>query len=192
MYTLDTRTIPGSLAGTALTEVEWRIYASVNQVTIGPDNGLSPNRHQAIIWTNADLLSIRTLGINFSEILIEMHIFSFKKTYLKMSSIKWRPFYLRLNMLTMIQSLIGCWLVLAELIYMSQIALHGSIFSMFLTVKNMENMLPCNAICDIMHIDFSRKIYCKMMHPLAFDRNSLSQMKAHKMWMFGMFWNILR
>ena len=28
------------------------------------------------------------------------------------------------------------------------------------SVKNMENMLLCNAICDIMHIDFSRKIYC--------------------------------
>ena len=28
------------------------------------------------------------------------------------------------------------------------------------SVKNMENMLPCNAICDIMHIDFSKKIYC--------------------------------
>ena len=28
------------------------------------------------------------------------------------------------------------------------------------SVKNMENMLPCNAICDIMHIDFSREIYC--------------------------------
>ena len=28
------------------------------------------------------------------------------------------------------------------------------------SVKNMENMLPCNAICDIMHIDLSRKIYC--------------------------------
>ena len=28
------------------------------------------------------------------------------------------------------------------------------------SVKNMENMLPCNAICDIMHIEFSRKIYC--------------------------------
>ena len=29
------------------------------------------------------------------------------------------------------------------------------------SVKNMENMLRCNAICDIMHIDFSRKIYCR-------------------------------
>ena len=28
------------------------------------------------------------------------------------------------------------------------------------SVKNMENMLLCNAICDTMHIYFSRKIYC--------------------------------
>ena len=28
------------------------------------------------------------------------------------------------------------------------------------SVKNMENMPLFNAICDIMHIDFSRKIYC--------------------------------
>ena len=28
------------------------------------------------------------------------------------------------------------------------------------SVKNMEHMLLCNAICDQMHIDFSRKIYC--------------------------------
>ena len=28
------------------------------------------------------------------------------------------------------------------------------------SVKNMENMLLCNAIFDIMHIDFSWKIYC--------------------------------
>ena len=28
------------------------------------------------------------------------------------------------------------------------------------SVKNMENMLPCNAICEITHIDFSRKMYC--------------------------------
>ena len=28
------------------------------------------------------------------------------------------------------------------------------------SVKNMENMLSCNAICDTMHIDYNRKIYC--------------------------------
>ena len=35
---------------------------------IGSDNGLSPSRRQAIIWTNAGILLIRTLRTNFSEI----------------------------------------------------------------------------------------------------------------------------
>ena len=69
------------------------------QTTIGSDNGLSPGRRQAIIWTNAGILLIWTLGTNFSEILREIHVFSFKKIHLKMSSVKWRPFCLGLNVL---------------------------------------------------------------------------------------------
>ena len=53
---------------------------------IGSDNGLSPGRRQAIIWSNAGILSIGPLGTNFSEIFINIHIFSFKKIHLKMSS----------------------------------------------------------------------------------------------------------
>ena len=60
--------------------------------TIGSDNGLSPGRRQAIIWTIAGILLIGTLGTNFSEILIGIQTFSFKKKHLKMSSAKWRPF----------------------------------------------------------------------------------------------------
>ena len=67
---------------------------------IGSDNGLSPGRRQAIIWTNAGILSIGPLGINFSEILIKIHTFSFKKMRLQMSSGKWRPSCLGLNVLT--------------------------------------------------------------------------------------------
>ena len=70
------------------------------QTIIGSDNSLSPGRRQAIIWTNAGILLIRTLGTNFSEILIEIRIFSFKKMGLKVSSAKWRPFCLGLNVLT--------------------------------------------------------------------------------------------
>ena len=56
---------------------------------------------QAIIWTNAGLLSIhRTSGTNFSEHLIEIQKFSFKIMHWKMSSGKWRPFCLSLNVLT--------------------------------------------------------------------------------------------
>ena len=39
---------------------------------IGSDNGLSPGRRQAIIWTNDGILLIAPLGTNFSEILIEI------------------------------------------------------------------------------------------------------------------------
>ena len=60
--------------------------------TIGSDNGLSPGRRQAIIWTIAGILLIGTLGTYFSEILIGIQTFSFKKMHLKMSSAKWRPF----------------------------------------------------------------------------------------------------
>ena len=43
-------------------------------------------RRQAIIWTNAGILLICPLEINFSEILIEIYIFSFMKMHLKLSS----------------------------------------------------------------------------------------------------------
>ena len=70
----------------------YRIYASMNWVSIGSNNGLSPDRRQAIIWTNAGILLIGRLGTNFIEILIEIHTFSSEKMHLKMSSGKWRPF----------------------------------------------------------------------------------------------------
>ena len=65
---------------------------------IGSDNGLSSTRRQAIIWTNAGILLIRSLRTNFSEIFIEVYTFSFKKMHSKMSG-KLRPFCLDLNVL---------------------------------------------------------------------------------------------
>ena len=59
-------------------------HICVSKLTsIGSDNGLSPGRHQAIIWTNAGILLIGPLGTNFSELLIEIHTFSLKKMHLK-------------------------------------------------------------------------------------------------------------
>ena len=88
---------------------QWRIKTHWGRVThiciskltiIGSDNGFSPRRRQAIIWTNAGMLLIRTLGTDFSQILSEIHSHSIKKIPLKMSSGKWRPFCLGLNVLT--------------------------------------------------------------------------------------------
>ena len=66
---------------------------------IGSDNALSPVQRQAIIWTNAGILSIGPLGTNFSDILIKIDTFSFTKMHLKIMSGKWRPFCLSLNVL---------------------------------------------------------------------------------------------
>ena len=67
-------------------------HICVGKLTIiDSDNGLSPGRRQAIIWTNAGILIIEPSGTNFDEILIGIHMFSFKKMHLKMSSGKWRP-----------------------------------------------------------------------------------------------------
>ena len=74
----------------------------VSELTmIGSDNGLSPDPRQAFIWTNARLLLIGPLGTNFSEILIEILTFPFKKMHLKMLSAKRGPFCLGLNVLNL-------------------------------------------------------------------------------------------
>ena len=59
----------------------------VRKITIiGSNSGLSPGRHQAIIWTNARILLIEPLGTGFSEILIEIYTCLFKKIDLKLWS----------------------------------------------------------------------------------------------------------
>ena len=83
-----------------LTHWGWVTQICVSKLTIiGSDDGLSIGRRQAIIWTNAGILLIRT----FSEILSEIRAFWFKKVYLKMSSAKWRPFCIGLIVLTKLQ-----------------------------------------------------------------------------------------
>ena len=72
-------------------------HICVSKLTvIGSNNGLSPSRRHAIIWTNAGILLIGPLGTNFNEVFIEIHTFSFKKNPFenvvwKMASISSRP-----------------------------------------------------------------------------------------------------
>ena len=78
----------------------WHILTHWGRVThicvsklsiLGSDNGLSPGRRQAIIWTKDVILLIRTLGTNSSEMLIKINTFSLKKMHLKMSPGRWQP-----------------------------------------------------------------------------------------------------
>ena len=71
-----------------------------NLTTIGLDNSLSSGLGQAIIWTNSEISLIWPLGTNFSEILIQTLIYSFKKMHLKMLAAKYRLSCLSLNELT--------------------------------------------------------------------------------------------
>ena len=98
----------------------WRQVTHIcvgNLTIIGPDNGLSPGRRQAIIWTNAGILLIGPWGTNFSELLIGIQTFSVKKMHLKMSSAKWRPFCRGLNVLiaVAIYTTIETWQFLMQL-----------------------------------------------------------------------------
>ena len=103
------------------------VYGSLNLAIIDSDNGLSPYWRQAIIWTNARILLIRTLGTNFSEILSKIHTFSFKQMYLNILSGKWRPFCLRLNELSLVppHALVSGWSV--EIACCRQRGKHGTL-----------------------------------------------------------------
>ena len=82
-----------------------------NATIIRSDNVLLLGRCQAIIWTNAEILLIGPMEANFIEILINIHTYSFQKMHLKMSSGKWRPFCLCLNVSktqSLYQHLINC------------------------------------------------------------------------------------
>ena len=103
------RIIPTSLRANVLTHWGRVTHICIGKLTItGSDNGLSPRRCQAIIWTNADILLIWPLGTMFSEIFIEIQPFSLKKMHLKMSSAKWRPFCVGLDVLRLLEYRFAC------------------------------------------------------------------------------------
>ena len=77
---VKTATLLGHRQDKALTHWGRVTHICVSEIIkIGSDNGLSPGRRQAIIWTNAGILLIGPLGINFSEILIEINTVLFNK-----------------------------------------------------------------------------------------------------------------
>ena len=80
--------------------IRWQDAYMCKLIIIGSDNGLSPGRRQAVIWTNAEILLIGHLGTYFSENLFEIHSFSFKNMGLQMSAEKCQPFCLGFNVLT--------------------------------------------------------------------------------------------
>ena len=82
-----------------LTHWGWVTHIGVGKLAIiGSDNGWTPGRRQAIIWTNAGILLIGPLGANFSVILITILTFSFKKMQFKVSFAKWGGHFVSASM----------------------------------------------------------------------------------------------
>ena len=65
-----------------LTHWSWVTCISIFTI-IGSDNGLLPGQHQAIIWANAGILLIGSLGTNFSEIIKKFMHFHSRNCILK-------------------------------------------------------------------------------------------------------------
>ena len=157
-------------------------HICVSELTIiGSDNGLSPDRRQAIIWTNAGILLIRPWETNFSEISIEILTFSFKKMRLKVSSAKWRPFCL--NVLTfLIVVLYEITWTNNERIVLHCIALHCTV--LYCTV------LYCTVLyCVVLH-DTARN-YIIMQSCLLFINNTC-RLAGFKLSIFVKLFNSVR
>ena len=93
----------GKIISTSLGDNELTLWGRMMHVCVSKltiivsDKGLSPGRHQAIIWTNAGISLIGILRTNVSEILSEIDTFSFQKMHLKVSCTKWPLLRLSLN-----------------------------------------------------------------------------------------------
>ena len=84
---------------TVLTHWGRATHLCVNKLTIiGSDNGLSPGRQQAIIWTNDGILIIGPLGTNFSEILIEILTFVIQENVFKGAVCEMAPIFVSASM----------------------------------------------------------------------------------------------
>ena len=67
------RPVVSCTAEASLTHQGWVTHICVSELTtIGSDNGLLPGQWQAIIWTNAAILSTGPSGTNFSDISTEI------------------------------------------------------------------------------------------------------------------------
>ena len=85
------------------------IYVSIIQVIPRLDNGLSPDRHHAIISTYVGKLLTEHPRTNLSEIQIRiLASFSFKKMRMKMTSAKLRRMQASVNSNTLLVYIIAC------------------------------------------------------------------------------------
>ena len=107
---------------------DWGLVAHIffgNLTIIGSDNGLSPDRRQAITWASAEISFMGPLK-KLQWNLKKNHTFSFKRMRLKTSSANRRPFCLGLNVLKKTQQPAD--MILSCYIYTGPIVSHSYMF----------------------------------------------------------------
>ena len=95
-----------------------------NLTIIGSDNGLSPGRRQAIIWTNAGILLIGPLETKFSEInsYVFMHENAFENVVCEMAAILSRPQCVKIwNPIVEISWSLYCLILIVSLLWLISI-----------------------------------------------------------------------
>ena len=121
--------------------------------TIGSDNGMSPGRRQAIIWTTTRMLLIWTLGTNVVEISAEIQTFSFKKVHLKISSGKWRPFRRGIHVSTEMRT----WISKYNHVFLYVMTYPCSNFSGYTLLNLGDSKIAC--LCQIIEINNNKHVY---------------------------------
>ena len=123
------------------------------QTIIGSDNGLSPGRRQAIIWTKAGILLIQILGTNFNEILSEIHTFSLKKMHWKMAAILSRPQCVKTSIFTYLlrkfphlsnNSLFTCVISYYQFPHCAPVISLGSFWLIIFIISFMWHVMACS------------------------------------------------
>ena len=155
-------------------------HICVGKLTIiGSDNGLSPERRQAIIWTNAGILLIGPLGPNFSKILIEIQTFSLKKLRLKMSSAKCCSFRLGLNMLKMM-----CCPAIKQLMTNKPVTVfwqHGEcVIMMAFPIRHIPIARATMSLSDMINATLSDEIIILVIQLMANDYSAVGSNINHK------------
>ena len=136
------------------------MYASVNWVSIGLGNGLSPVQCQAIMWTNAGLLSVRPLGTNLSEIQMERLSFSFTKMHLKISSVKWQPFCQGEDELILVQVVVWCHQSISHMVTLDIWLIHMSNPDKVVSCMNVYYIEMIKWMIRMVSSGFILQIYC--------------------------------
>ena len=160
-------------------------HICVSRLTItGSDNGLSPGRRQAIIWTNAGILLTGPLGTNFSENFIEILKFSFTKMRLKsvvceIAAILSRPQCVKITLRAVVIYI--TWIHWKAIIQLLQNKAQQNCVSM-LWIWCIKNPRAKVSFVSLLTTENQKPPWCQLSHQRRHCRSPNNNFQCHKWW----------